>query len=127
MRHFPGAVGFSLLLTGFLALPVAADPPADASKLAGELRRLDSLTFPADSAGARRLATMCPAFVQARVDAAVERQAREFEQVKTKADWQRFREPRLKALRDSLGVAMPDPKQLDVRVRDKSAGEGYRI
>jgi cephalosporin-C deacetylase-like acetyl esterase len=127
MHHPPNALGFSLLLAALLALPVAADPPADTSKLAGELRRLDSRTFPADSADARRLATMYPDFVQARVNAAIEREAREFEQVKTKADWQRFREPRLKALRESLGVVMPDPKKLDVRVRDKWTGEGYRV
>jgi hypothetical protein len=116
-----------MLLTGWLALPVAADPPANASKLAGEVRNLDSRIFPADSADSRRLAETYAAWVQARVNNAIEREAKEFEQVKTKADWEQFRKPRLKALRDSLGVATADPKKLDVLVLGKCAGEGYRI
>jgi dienelactone hydrolase len=127
MHRRLSALAASMLLAGLLTHPVAAEPPADTSKLAGELRRLDPRTFPADSADARRLAAMYPAYVQARVNAAIEREAREFEQVKTKADWQRFREPRLKALRDSLGVAIPGPKKLDVQVREKWTGDGYRV
>jgi dienelactone hydrolase len=127
MYHRSSALGSSILLTGLLTWPVAADPPANATKLASELRHIDSLIFPADSPDGRRLATMYPAFVQARVNAAIEREAREFDEVKTKADWQRFREPRLKALRDSLGVEMPDPKKLDVQVRSKWTGDGYRV
>jgi hypothetical protein len=122
IMHRRRALGSSLLLTGLLALPVAADPPANAPKLAGELRRLDSRILPADSPDARGLAAMYPADVQARVNAAVEREAREFEQVKTKADWQRFRGPRLKALRESLGVEMAGPKQPEVQVRDRWPG-----
>src|SRR5262245_50277164 len=111
-------LGSSLLLIGLLTLPVAADPASNGPKLAGELRRLDPRTFPADSPEARRLAAMYPASVQARVNAAIEREARAFEQVKTKADWERFRGPRLKALRESLGVEMAGRKQPEVQVRD---------
>jgi dienelactone hydrolase len=127
MHRRRSLLGSSLLLTGLWTLPVAADPPANAARLAGELRRLDSRTFPAGSPEAGRLAAMYTAFVQARVHASIEREAREFEQVKTKADWHRFREPRLKALRESLGVAMPGAKKPEVQVRDRWAGDGYRV
>jgi dienelactone hydrolase len=125
--HRRSALGSSMLLAGLLTLPVAADPPANASNLAGELRRLDPRTFPADSPDARRLAAMYPAHVQARLNAAIEREAREFEQVKTKADWERFRGPRLQALREGLGVPMSGPKQPEVQVRDRWSGDGCRV
>lgn len=127
-REFLRKGGLALVaMIGLPTLSVVADPPAIASKLAGELRRLDSRTFPADSAEARRLAAMYPAYVQARVNAALEREARAFERVKTRADWERFRAPRLKALRDSLGVDLRGSKKLDVQVRGRETGKGYRI
>src|SRR5262249_41291290 len=47
--------------------------------------------------------------------------------LKGRADWERYRDVRLQALRRSLGTFPSPPKDLKVRVRRTLEGEGYRI
>ena len=52
---------------------------------------------------------------------------RAWDTVKTREDWERFRDPRLQALRESAGVFPPERPPLDVRVSARHAGRGYRL
>ena len=65
--------------------------------------------------------------VRSRVQAASLRENREWDGVKTRDDWERFREPRLRALRESLGLPSADPGAPRVLVTRTLEGDGYRI
>src|SRR5688500_8297682 len=63
---------------------------------------------------------------RARIRAANERESRAWTELRTREDWERYRDVRLKALRDSLGVA-PEAAELRPRVTRTIEGDGYRI
>ena len=65
--------------------------------------------------------------VRSRVQAASLRENREWDGVKTRDDWERFRQPRLRALRESLGLPSADPGAPRVLVTRTLEGDGYRI
>ena len=65
--------------------------------------------------------------VRSRVQAASSRENREWDGVKTRDDWERFREPRLRALRESLGLPSANPDAPRVLVTRTLEGDGYRI
>src|SRR5947199_8041914 len=54
--------------------------------------------------------------VRARLQAANRRETAAWRALKTREDWERYRDARLKALRESLGEFPPPPKDLKVRV-----------
>src|SRR5205807_713830 len=62
-----------------------------------------------------------------RMQAAVLRENTAWQEVKTRADWEHFRDSRLQALRESLGQFPPVPQDLKVRVTRQLEGEGFRI
>ncbi len=64
---------------------------------------------------------------RARLRAANRRDAAAWAKVQSRADWERFRDERTKALRESLGVFPPVPKALDAEVTKTLEGEGYRV
>jgi dienelactone hydrolase len=55
------------------------------------------------------------------------RENKAWHEVKTRADWEKYRDTRVQALRDSLGQFSAIPKDLRVRVVRTLEGEGYRI
>jgi len=55
------------------------------------------------------------------------RDAAAWAKVQSRADWERFRDERIKALRESLGQFPPAPKALDAEVTGTLEGEGFRI
>jgi hypothetical protein len=63
--------------------------------------------------------------LQSRIEKAVEADKKEWERVKTLADWERFRDPRLQALRASLGE-FPARTPLQTRVIKDVPEQGYR-
>ena len=65
--------------------------------------------------------------VRSRVQAANLRENREWDGVKTRDDWERFRQPRLRALRESLGLPSANPGAPRVLVTRTLEGDGYRI
>ena len=65
--------------------------------------------------------------VRSRLQAASVRENRAWQQVKQPADWEKFRDARLQALRASLGQFPDPPKDLHVRVTRTLEGDGYRI
>jgi hypothetical protein len=100
---------------------------ADKDDLAGRLRALDSRVLPAEGDEANQLAQMLSRDVRTGLRAANERESKAWREVKTRADWERFRDVRLKSLRDALGPFPPVPRDLKVRVVRELAGEGYRV
>jgi cephalosporin-C deacetylase-like acetyl esterase len=64
---------------------------------------------------------------QARLREANRRESQAWQQVRTRADWERFREVRLQALRSSLGSFPPVPHDLKTRCTRTLHGPGYRI
>jgi cephalosporin-C deacetylase-like acetyl esterase len=103
---------------GKMAMPAQDD-------LAAQLRSLDSNVFSPDERTS--LAQMLRNDVRARRNAANQRDAEAWAQVRSKADWERFVAPRIKALRKSLGIFPPAPRNLNVQVTRTMDGDGYRI
>jgi len=65
--------------------------------------------------------------VHARLREADRRDAAAWAKVQSKADWEQFRDARLKALRDSLGSFPEVPKPLRVELTKELEGDGFRI
>jgi len=96
--------------------------PAD---LAKALAALDDAVLSADERA--QWTAMLSEDVHARLREANRRDAEEWAKVRSRADWEQFRDARLQALRGSLG-AFPDvPKPLRVEVTKELEGNGFRI
>jgi hypothetical protein len=105
-------------------------PPAAslrASDLAEELRRLDVRVIQAGSEEARDLPRMLGRDARARIDAANRRETGAWRKIATRQDWERYRDQRLRGLRESLGQFPDPPRDLKVRVVRTIDGDGYRI
>src|SRR2546425_290340 len=100
-------VPFVSLLVLALFVPVAS---AEEKNLADELRKLDGNVFTPGSDEAKAAATTLSRDVRARMQAANRRSTEEWKQIKTKEDWEKFREAKLKLLRDSLGQWPESPR-----------------
>jgi cephalosporin-C deacetylase-like acetyl esterase len=101
--------------------------PATKDGLAAALRRLDGRVLTAGPAQATQLRQMLGDDVRARLRAANRRETEAWQKVKSRADWERFRDVRLQALRRSLGQFPPVPKDLKVHVTRTYKGKGYRV
>jgi dienelactone hydrolase len=55
------------------------------------------------------------------------RETAAWEKLKDRRDWEKYRDPRLAALRKSLGTFPTPPGDLKVRIRRTLEGDGYRI
>jgi dienelactone hydrolase len=119
-------LSLTLLLWGGLPIrPTACRAQEPKSDLAEQLRRLDAeVTTNPLTKGLREMAGK---EIRARRDAANRRESQAWQKIQTKADWEQYRDIRLKALRDSLGSFPPVPKDLKVRVTGKIAGDGFVI
>jgi dienelactone hydrolase len=65
--------------------------------------------------------------VLVRLRAANRRETEAWRHVQSKADWERFRDARLQALRRSLGAPLSTPQSLNVQVTGTLSGDGFRI
>lgn len=113
-------------LSAFAGASAVGAGDDSAEPRARQLVKLDARVF-ADDEKAKQLARMHRDEVLGRLHAANQRQAKAFDQVQTRAEWERFRDVRLKALRDSLGQYPPVPRDLKVRVVQTHRGDGYQI
>ena len=118
------SVSAAILLAG-VALP--RSEAADKSPLADQLRALDGRVVAAESDMAKQLPRMLSQHARDGLRAANERETRAWREVKTRADWERYRDVRIQALRDSLGTFPPAPKDVKVRVVKELEGDGYRL
>jgi dienelactone hydrolase len=91
--------------------------------LADELRKLDARVLPADAENARRLGRD----VRARLQEANDRESAAWRAIKTREDWERYRDGKIKALRASLGTLPEPPADLKARVTKTIEADGYRI
>jgi dienelactone hydrolase len=105
----------------------AAGEPTGVDALAAQLRGLDARVFPPDGDRARDLPQMLRRDVRARLTAAGVRENQAWQEVKDRASWEKFRDARLRALRESLGRFPEPPGDLKVRVTRTLEGDGFRI
>src|SRR6516162_9275656 len=100
MRHILLA---TLVLSGGITTEACSRAAADKPTAAftDQVRSLDSQVITAEEA--RDLGSMLARDVRARLLAANQRHAQAFDDVKTRADWERFRAVRMEALRKALG------------------------
>lgn len=120
---------FALFIGFLICCPIpmlAADNPAG-EDLAARLRSLDGNVYPRDDDKAKERTRMLAKDVRTRLQAASERENRDWQQVKDRAGWEKFRDARLQALRASLGQYPDPPADLHVRVTRTLEGDGYRI
>src|SRR5207244_9601329 len=111
MRGHVSTVGGLVLAVVVCGLRASAGP---GEGLAARLRGLEAGVAASDAAAAD---------VRARLQAANRRETAAWRALKTREDWERYRDARLKALRDSLGAFPPPPKDLKVHVTRTLAGE----
>jgi cephalosporin-C deacetylase-like acetyl esterase len=114
-------------LGAILTCPLAADEKPALDDLAKYLRSLDGRVYPSDGEKARELARMLSRHVRSQVQAANRRENQAWQRVQDRAGWEKFRDARLLALRESLGRFPPPPKALKLRVTRELQGDGYRI
>ncbi len=91
------------------------------------IRRLDARALPRDGEPAMDPAGMLARDLRARKQSANLRENRDWQQVKTREDWERFREPRLRALRESLSLPPAKPAVPRLLVTRTLEGDGFRI
>jgi dienelactone hydrolase len=70
---------------------------------------------------------MLPDQIRARFRTANERDAEACQQVQSREDWERFRDERIAALRDSLGAFPPAAGELDLHVTGTIPGDRFHI
>jgi dienelactone hydrolase len=97
------------------------------SGLAGELASLNPNVWSASQRRQRGVRGMVSRYLENRIEQAVLAERRAWEEVRTRADWEKFRDVRIQALRESVGVFPPERQALDSRVTAKHQGDGYRL
>src|SRR5262245_55915717 len=107
----------ALLLTSIAPAMTCGDD------LATRIRDLDTRVLPADSKPRQMLAED----LRARRDTANKLDRDSWQRVHSRADWEQFRDVRLKALRESLGSFPPTRTDLKLRVTRTLDGDGFRI
>jgi dienelactone hydrolase len=91
----------------------------------GSLAFLPSRVFSAEQRKQMRLPDMFDNYLHNRILKMLEKERHEWNQVHSRSDWERFRDPRLQALRTALGK-FPDKCPLETRVTSEYSGDGYR-
>ncbi|UCE48504.1 MAG: hypothetical protein JSW47_23290, partial [Phycisphaerales bacterium] len=99
--------------------------PVYAGDLASTLRDLDVTVLSNDKR--QESAGMMSRDVERRRLLAIQRENTAWSKVKSRDDWERFRDQRLSALRESLGQFPPPPKDLNTETTGGIEGDGYRI
>jgi cephalosporin-C deacetylase-like acetyl esterase len=108
-----------------LLLAVSCLRPADAGELASILRDLDVTVLSNDER--QEAARMISRDIERRRLLAIQRENKAWSKVKSREDWERFRDQRLNALRESLGRFPQSPKNLHIETIARFEGDGYRI
>ncbi len=98
---------------------------AQQAELAGQLRKLDANVFTQAAARDAKLGSMVERDIRFRIHAAIQREAEAFAKLASTEDWEKFRDPRLKALRESLGPTPAVGGEIRVHYAGKFKGDGY--
>jgi dienelactone hydrolase len=100
-------------------------PPADAADLASTLRDLDVNVLPNEER--LEVAGTISRDIERRRLLAIQSENMAWSNVESRSDWERFRDQRLNALRESLGQFRPLPIDLNIETTGRIEGDGYRI
>jgi hypothetical protein len=114
-----------LLLTLILVGSVRADEATDA--LAKELREYAAAELAKVPGKGGKYSTALPDYLRKQIAAANELHSKEWREVKSRADWERFRDERIEHLRHSLGTSPDVPKTVPVRVTKTFEAKDYAI
>lgn len=139
MKHPPRclAVLWLLLAAWATAAPggASAEVPANSAaaahgrlkvgKLAEQLRNLPSNVLPEEER--ESAAGAIPDHLQRRLRTANRRSSAAWKAVKTRDDWRRFRDKKLRLLRQALGPPSEEPGDLRLQVTATVGGDGYRV
>lgn len=117
----------ALVIPLLLASTARADEagPARADAVA-EIQKLDGRVLQ-EKADRERLAEMLYSDMRKRRIAANERETQVWSRIHTREDWERFRDARIAALRQSLGVPIALPANMNVSATGTLRGAGYQI
>lgn len=110
----------------FAFLSTSLIQAADES-LATHLRELDSRVIVVGTVRQPPLASLLPRHAEARLRQANRASTAAWERIKTRADWEAFRQEKLAALKRSLGPFPEPPRDLRVKVTGSQAGDGYVV
>jgi cephalosporin-C deacetylase-like acetyl esterase len=122
------ALWLPLSLVALFAGNITAAEPAKPGQLAEKLRGLDARVIVVGTVkGESPLASMLGREVRAGLRSANLADAKAWEEVKTRADWERFRDKRLAALRASLGDFPEQVKSVKPRIARTLEGDGYGV
>jgi dienelactone hydrolase len=111
------------LVPALVALGDAGQPKAD---LAAGLRDLEPLIAPG-SDRAKLLSQMVGKDIKARRDVLNQQQTKAWQSLKSREDWEKYRDAALAALRKSLGEWPEPPKHIDVMVTGSHKGDGFVV
>jgi dienelactone hydrolase len=89
--------------------------------LSAKLRELDGKVLPAEQP------RMISRDARARIELANRRESRAWSEIRTRADWETYRDAKIKALRESLGADEPFPPELRTWVTRSLEGDGHRV
>ncbi|MBA4187410.1 MAG: hypothetical protein C0467_05260 [Planctomycetaceae bacterium] len=106
-----------MLLVAFVAI----------GSVAADFKDVDPGVFPKDDPRGKDLPKMMGTDARARTQDANLRESKAFAAITTKAEWEKYRDVRIQALRESLGTFPEAPKNMTVKVTKELEGEGFRI
>src|SRR5436190_6209744 len=110
---------YNIEMTPLLAL--AATLLGQTDDLAARLRDLDAKVLPAEQP------RMISRDARSRIELANQRESKAWGEIRTRADWETYRDAKIKALRSSLGADEPFPPELKVSVTKTLEGQGHRV
>ncbi|HSQ54406.1 MAG TPA: hypothetical protein VLM40_01575, partial [Gemmata sp.] len=95
--------------------------------LAADFKDIDPNVFPKGDPRAKDLPKMMWKDAQRRMREACLRESKAFAAVKTKDQWEKYRDIRIQKLKDSLGAWLEPPKEMTIKVTRKLEGDGFVI
>ncbi len=119
-----------LLLAALLAFPSSQARAQDDKALAELTKKIQALKpspYEPGSVQAKEAQAALAQLIKQRRVEANRKSTDAWKALKGKADWEKFRDAKIKALRESLMVWPEAPKELKVRVTKTLKGDGYQI
>lgn len=117
-HHTLPRVVFGLIAAVMVILATYRPSSAAEDELAAKLRTLDGTVLKAEDFKDAPLKQMLSRDAAKRRKEVNERDLQAWQQIKTKEDWEKFRDVRLKALKESLGTIVVEGQKIEVRILD---------
>ncbi len=113
---------FAALFTSFAAF---ADEPA--GDLAESLRKLNPNVLSTTGEKTKQLSSMVSDDLRKRRDQVHERERKAWSEIATRAQWEKYRDEKITALRETIASFPPAPKQVKTQITKTIEGDGYVI